>query len=172
MVQTRAALEKMSKNDLISLFIENNDKVNDTITELGNKLAKVSETLERMESQQAVSKAVIDSMHKRLADLEKQCCRNAQYSKRECIEIVGIPDNAQEEKVCELVSSATGVSINPDSLESCHHLPSKGNNKIILKFSRRKDVESVLRNRTQLKNFNPRRIDIDSGRVYVSESLC
>ena len=40
MVLTRAALEKMSKNDLIPLFIKNNDKLNDTITDLLNKLTK------------------------------------------------------------------------------------------------------------------------------------
>lgn len=59
----------MSNKDLISLFIENNDKLNDTITELADKLAKVSEKLERMESQQAVSKTVNDSMHKQLVEL-------------------------------------------------------------------------------------------------------
>ena len=62
-------------------------------------------------------------------------------------------DNTQEEKACELVSSTTGVNINPDYLESCHHLPSMGNNKVIVKFSRRKDGESVLRNRKKLKSF-------------------
>ena len=66
---------------LILLSNGNKDKLNDSITELANKLAKVIETLERMESQQAVSKTVNDSMHKRLVDLEKQCRRNAQYSR-------------------------------------------------------------------------------------------
>lgn len=65
MVLTKAALEKMSKIDLITLFIENNNKLNVTITKLASKLAKVSETLQRMESQQAVStiSTVNDSMH-------------------------------------------------------------------------------------------------------------
>ena len=60
MVLTGAALEKMSKNNLISLLIVKNDELHDTITELGNKLAKVSETLEKIKSQQAVSKTVDD----------------------------------------------------------------------------------------------------------------
>lgn len=59
----------MSKKDLISLFIESNDKLNETITELADKLAKISEKSERMESQQAVSKTVNDSMHKQLVEL-------------------------------------------------------------------------------------------------------
>lgn len=40
----------MSKKDLISVFIESNDKLNETITELADKLAKISEKSERMES--------------------------------------------------------------------------------------------------------------------------
>lgn len=59
----------MSKKDLISVFIESNDKLNETITELADKLAKISEKSERMESQQAVSKTVNDSMHKQLVEL-------------------------------------------------------------------------------------------------------
>ena len=155
LVVTSVALEEMSKNDLISLFIENNDKLSDIITELGKKLAKVGETFERMESQQAVSKTVNDFMLKRLVEIARQCWRNTQYSRQECIEIVGIPDNTQEEKVCQPVSFATEVNINFDSLESCVRLPSKGNNKIIAKLSRRKDTESVLRNRKKLKSFDP-----------------
>lgn len=64
MVLTRTALEKISKNYLILLFTENNNKPNITIIEVANKLAKVCETLERMGSQQAVSKAVNDSICK------------------------------------------------------------------------------------------------------------
>ena len=51
MVLTRAALAKKSKNDLISIFTENN-KLNNSVIELANQLANVSETLKRMESQQ------------------------------------------------------------------------------------------------------------------------
>ena len=57
--------------------------------------------------------------------------------------------------VSEIVSSATGVNINLDTLESCHRLPTEGNNKIVVKFSRRKDAESVLKNRKKLKRFDP-----------------
>ena len=64
MVLTQAALEKISKNHVISLFIEDNDKLNNSITELANQLAYVSETLKRIESQQAVSKTANNSMHK------------------------------------------------------------------------------------------------------------
>ena len=33
-----------------------------------------------------------------------------------CNEIVDIPHNTQEEKVCEFISSTTGVTVNPNTL--------------------------------------------------------
>ena len=71
-----------------------------------------------------------------------------------------------------LCSAETRVNFNTDSLESFHRLPSQSNHKIIVKCSRKKDEESVLRNRKKLKSFDPRSIGIDSVSVYVNESLC
>ena len=62
--------------------------------------------------------------------------------------------------------------MNPASLEPRHPLHSEGNNKIIVKFFWRKDAESILIKRKKLKGFNLRSMDIDSGRIYVNESLC
>ena len=46
----------------------------------------------------------------------------------------------------------TDISITPDSLEACHHLPSDQNDKLIIKFSRRKNSEMVLSKKpTKLK---------------------
>lgn len=59
----------MSKNDLISLFIENNDKVKGTITDLRNKLAKVSENVGENGILSVVSKTVNNSFRKQLIDL-------------------------------------------------------------------------------------------------------
>lgn len=59
----------MSKNDLISLFIENNAKVKGTITDLRNKLAKVSENVGENGILSVVSKTVNNSFRKQLIDL-------------------------------------------------------------------------------------------------------
>ena len=153
MVLTRAALEKLNKEELISLFAENDDKLNSNMANLTNQLAEVNKTLERMESQLEISKTINNTLEKHITTLEKQCSRNEQYSRRECIDIVGIPDSTNEIKACELIGKVTGINVNQDCLESCHPLPSDKKNKIIVKFSRRKDSESVLRNKNKNKNF-------------------
>ena len=57
-------------------------------------------------------------------------------------------------------------------IQSCHPLTSDKRNKIIVKFSGRKDAESVLENKSKKKNCNPRCIDIDRSKVFINESLC
>ena len=71
-----------------------------------------------------------------VVDLERQCGANAQYSRRECLEIVGIPhskdDISVEEKVIQVFEK---VGCNIDwSLSSI----TKRNDRVIVKFSRRK----------------------------------
>ena len=121
MVLTRAAIEKLSKEELTSLFIENDVKLKSNMANLTNQLADVNKTLERIESQLQISKTINNTVEKCIISLEKQCWRNKQYSQRECVEIVGILDSTNETKVCEL----TGINVNQNCLELCHPLPSE-----------------------------------------------
>ena len=124
MVLTRAALEKLKKEELISLFIENDDKLNSNIAILKKQLDEVNETSERMESQLGISKTINNTLEKHITSLEKKCWRNEQCSRRECIENGRIPDSTNETKVCELIGKVTGINLNQECLESCHLLPS------------------------------------------------
>ena len=58
MVLTRAAFEKLNKEEIISLFVENDDKLNSSMASLTTQLAEVNKTLQRMESQLQVSKTI------------------------------------------------------------------------------------------------------------------
>ena len=92
MVLTRTALEKLNKEELISLFIENDDKLNSNITILKKQLAEVNETSERMESQLGISKTINNTLEKHITSLEKNFWRDEQCSRRECVENGRIPD--------------------------------------------------------------------------------
>ena len=69
-------------------------------------------------------------------------CQNEQYSKRECLEISGIParmgDKDIEKKVLEIVD-AIEAPVHTDLFEECQGKPSKASAKeVILKLSCRK----------------------------------
>ena len=82
------------------------------------------------------------------------------------------PDSTDETKIYELIEKVTVVNVHQDCLESCHLLTSSKKKKIIDKFSRQKNAESVLQNKNKFKNFNPWSIDNDSNNVFINGSLC
>ena len=77
-------------------------------------------------------------MSSRLVTLERQCLANTQYSRQECLDVVGIPCEVSgevlEEKVLNIFGKI-GCSISLDRIESCHCI-SKKNDTVIVKFSR------------------------------------
>ena len=59
-----------------------------------------------------------------MSSIEKQCWRNAQYSRRECVEVVGLPssiDRDLEPTVCRVLQHF-GVGITGEGIEAYHRL--------------------------------------------------
>ena len=96
-------MDKLNKRELIgmvkSLQSEETEK-NDLILE---EIRKLNDWFSQLESENVVVKQANSLLSKRLVDMERQCWANFQYSRRECIEVVGIPksvkNNELEEKV-------------------------------------------------------------------------
>ena len=74
-----------------------------------------------------------------------QCWENAQYSRRECLDIVGISREVSgevlEEKVLKIFGKLV-CDISLDRTEACHHV-GKTTDTVIVKFSKRKDCQHV-----------------------------
>ena len=109
-------------------------------------------------------------LSQRVVDLERQCWANAQYSRRECLEVVGIPrsvdDNALEEKVIQ-VFEKVGCNI-----EACHGITKK-NGRVIVKFSGRKDCQNVLSVKKNLQKLKMEDIGLTrDNKVFINHSLC
>ena len=118
-------------------------------------------------------KKVDDALVKQVASLELQCWRNAQYSRRECVKIIGIPNsivNSDLEKtVCKVFIEA---DICEEKIKSCHCLNIKSD-RAIVKFSWRKDCEQVMRVKNDLKVLNPTDLDFPGGaRLFINDSFC
>ena len=65
---------------------------------------------------------------KRVVATVGQCWENAQYSRRDTLEVIGIPmsvrDNVLEQKVCDVIQEI-GVDICDRDIEACHRLKDK-----------------------------------------------
>ena len=85
---------------------------------------------------------------------------------------IGLPDSTTDNEVCS-VCKKIGVDVSVDNIEACHLLKSDNKNKIIAKFSKRKDCQAVLENKKKLKNLSSEEIGVEtSSKVFVNESLC
>ena len=141
--RTKDSLNSILKPQLVEVILHMQDQTTESLNKLTNEIQKINETFSNLEADIRVTKNVNTLLTKQLIETERQCWANAQFSHRECLEIVGIPESVKNEdlesKVCEIVDKI-GVTITKTDLEACHRL--KGN-KTIIKFSRRKMCHAV-----------------------------
>ena len=112
-----------------------------------------------MKSQLLVTRTVNDNLVKQNRILERKCAANEQCSRRECLEILGIPDNISNNNLEETVLkifNETGVTVNSRDVKACHRQNQKVNpKKVIIKLSKRKDVARIMNNKKKLKSMKP-----------------
>ena len=88
-----------------------------------------------------------------ITQLERNNLNNAQYNKRETLEINPVPsdiaDDVLEQSVFQALSLRE-ISVEPDDLQTCHHM--RENVRDIIKFKCRKLKYRVLSNRKTLQN--------------------
>ena len=176
---TNDSLDKLRKQDLIPIVLsllskldEANNKVNNKVLE---EVRNLSDTITKLISELSITKNLNILLSSRLVTLERQSWANAQYSRRECLDIVGIPREVSgevlEEKVLNIFDKI-GCNISPDNIESCYRI-SKKSDTVIVKFSRRKDCQQVWQVKKDLQKMKMEDFDLPgSGKLFINRSLC
>ena len=172
---TEEALDKLKKNDLINIVLDLQNKLETVNTETLEEVRKLNETFVKLESDLHITKNVNSLLEKKMISMERQCWANAQYSRRECVEVLGIPSNVSheclEDKVISIFGSI-GCDISKDGIEACHRI-SKKNDSVIIKFSKRKVCQSILSAKRHLRNLDTNKVDLpENTKIFVNESLC
>ena len=147
------------------------DSVN---SDLVAELRKMREGFDQVKSYLSVTKKVNTLLSERLQTIEKQCWANAQYSRRECLEIYGIPssvsDNDLEDLVCKSITKAD-VAVSDKDNEDCHRVGKRDQS--IVKFSKKKVSTQVFNIRKDLKKFSMEDLQLTvQGKLYLNQSLC
>ena len=103
---------------------------------------------EMVNSNLSITRRCNDLLLERITQLERNNLNNAQYNRRETLEINPVPsdiaDDVLEQSVCQALS-LTGISVEPDDLQTCYHMRKKDH--IIIKFKCRKQKHCVFLNR-------------------------
>ena len=156
---TEESLNKLNKPDLVALVVNLQSKMDSVNSDLVAELRKMREGFDQMKSNLSVTKKVNSLLSERVQTIEKQCWANSQYSKRDCLEISGIPssviDNDLEDVVCKAITKA-GVEVSEKDVEECHRVGKWGT--AIVKFFKSKVSKQVLNVRKDLT-----KLSVDGG---------
>ena len=140
--------------------------------EVVEEMCKFSENFSKLQSELSVTTHVNTELTKRIMTLERQCSTNAQYSRKECVEVVVIPrkvdDKHLEEKVLSIFQKVSST-ITPEFIDDCHRL-GKNNDRVIVKFARRKDCKQVLQVKKDLKDLTADDFAFIPGHKNICES--
>ena len=135
--------------------------------------------MKKIRSELAVVKNVITRLEERIISLEKNQAKFEQYSRRNNIELSGIPNDILEnnlEKIVEDICHDSGLEIEPKDFEGCRRLPVSryrrdSDKRVIIKFVNRKHPEALLRNKKTISSKDFSHLNVH-GKVFVSVSLC
>ena len=124
---TEETLDKLLKKDLISIVLSQQTEMDAGNSEI-MKIRKFNENFEKLQSKLTVVKQVNSLLSERLISMERQCWTNAQYSRRECLELVGVPrsvsDGDLEEKFLKIFEKVS-CPIEGNDIEACHRISKK-----------------------------------------------
>ena len=107
--------------------------------------------------------------------MEHQCWANAQYSRWECLDIIGFPSEVEldvsEDKVV-IIFEKLSCNIYSNYIEACHRI-SKKSATVIDKFSRRKDCQQVLAVKKDLRKIKMEDVGLSGqNNCFINKNLC
>ena len=119
---TEESLDRLLKKDLVDIDLALQDKLKSANEDVLVEIRKLNVNFQKLESEVSITKNTNTLLQKRVVDLERECWANAQYSRRECLELVGIPaslsHDSLEDKVLN-VFDKMGCHIQKENVEAC-----------------------------------------------------
>ena len=166
MVGTRSQLENLSKDKLIDEVLSLENFKNDIIV----KFSELNDRFNNFEAEYQMVNLLLE----RITQLECNNLNNAQYNRRETLEINPVPSDIADDILEQSVHQAlslTGISVEPDVLQAFH--PMRKKDHVIIKFKCRKQKHHVLLNSKTLQNKSLNLTQLRfSGKLFVNENMC
>ena len=170
---TEAVLNKLAKPELVQLLLKTDATLGPQITGLSKGIKDTLNYFKKLEVVIAVVTNVNDRLVERVIKTERQCWENAQYSQRDTLEIVDIPNsvgNSVFEETVRSVFKKIGVEIDERDVQACHRLKEK--KRTIVKFLNRKDCLQILRVKKNLKSLDLTDPDFpENAKIFIREIL-
>ena len=155
-VCTEETLLPFSKTQIIKLLLKTHEQTSDTINPLIEEIKEINRNFIKLEFEIIVVKKVKRQCCR--TSVERQCWKNAQYPRRERVEVVGISfliqQDQRESTVCRILQHI-GVNITDNKIEACHRL-GRNNGRTIANISNKMDCEHTMRFKKEFKDLYAR----------------
>ena len=179
MAYTENTLKDLKKENLIGLVLSLQSDCGKVIDTLGQHIDNLTSTVDNLsskfaqvESSLVVTKTVNNELLKCFTSLERGLHSQEQYSRRECLEVVGIPSSVDDKNLQSTFCSILGdinVVCDSSDIEDCHGI--KGD-RTIIKFSSQRKFSKVLNKKKKLKKLDIGKYGFnDVLSIYINESL-
>ena len=180
---TRKKPENMTKNERIAeikehrqneaKYQEKEASYQESIEELRKEISSMKNVLEKLMKEREEYNPM-QNYHNRVVEIEKRVAEQEQYSRRECVELCGLPEDVDGEDLVDLVIDAFDAAEVPVTRRDFHAVHRLRNKKIVIaKLVNRQDATKILRNKKKLREMdNQTQTKLRSKKVYVNESLC
>ena len=118
---TEAVLNKLSKSELVQLVLQTEASLASQITNLTTEVKDLLGYFKKLESDLAVTKNVNSKLMDRVVQTERHCWTNAPYSRRDTIEVIGIPSSIRDKDLEDKVRNIFGeicVNVNERDIQA------------------------------------------------------
>ena len=159
---TNESLKNINKKDLIPTILSPQNKLEEVNNNVLVEMRRLNESFSKSQAEVSMRKQVNILLSSRLVSIERHSWLNTQYSRQECLEIVGIPSEVEGDALEEKVVATfvkLGCKISTERIEACHRI-SKKNPIVIVKFLRRKYCLQVLDVKRDLQKIKLEEIDL------------
>ena len=123
-----SSLIKLTRKELTNIMLDYQHKFDNSLGSINADLLELTTKFTKMESDLVISQNINVNLVERLVVTERKYWANEQYSRRERLEIYGIPesvnDNALEDKIQEVLRGID-VEVDTENIELCHRVKGK-----------------------------------------------
>ena len=167
------------KNKILSEFQNFRDEYVKDITELKSSLEELKAQNITLKKKVKSLQHDVDEKENIIIELEKAVAEHQQYTRRNNVEIAGIPDSTTQElledKVIQLAGSID-IKLQSSDIEACHRLKKSKNPNMpqvtIVRFINRKHAELLHRNKKKLTKKSLTNIGLGKHKIYIINNLC
>ena len=185
---SESLLNSLKKLELVQeiLDLKGNVIANAELQKLSDQKSKLTEAIDqislensKLRSELVITQNVNTMLEEKIINLEKNQANGEQYSKRNNVELSGIPNRIPDEDLDYIVINIckeSEIDVEVRDIEQCHRLPlsrnSRSHNKwVIVKFVNRKNAEALLKDKKRISSKSFGRLHV-TKKNFVSISLC